>query len=258
MKRFISSPLFLLLLFACSAQAQLTIKVTAIPANTPPGSSIYIAGNFNNWDPGDATKILTALGGGQFSIVLNPPNGTVEFKLTRGSWATVEGDANGNQQANHVTTYNGQPKTVEVPILTWEDQGSGSTGTAAPNVQIMDTDFYIPQLNRSRRIWLYLPPDYASTTKKYPVLYMQDAQNLFDASTSFSGEWEVDESLNDLHAQGDYGCIVVGIDNGGSHRLDEYSPWVNPDYGGGEGDEYLEFMVNTLKPYIDANYRTLP
>ena len=253
--------LFFFLLGIWPAEAQLTIKITAIPANTPPGSSIHIAGTFNNWNPADATKILTALGGGQFSIVLNPPNGTVKFKFTRGgSWTTVEGDANGNQQVDHVTTYNGQPKTIELPILSWEDLSGGSTGgsTAAPNVQVLDNDFYIPQLNRNRRIWLYLPPDYQSSLKKYPVLYMHDAQNLFDVTTSFSGEWEVDESLNALHAQGDYGCIVVGIDNGESHRLDEYSPWVNTQYGGGEGDEYLEFIVNILKPYIDTNYRTFP
>ena len=260
MKLAIYTAFFWLLPGAYSAEAQLTIKVTAIPANTPPNASIHIAGTFNNWNPGDATKILTTLGGGQFSIVLNPPTGTVKFKFTRGSWATVEGDANGNQQPDHETTYNGQPKTVELPILTWEDEGGGgpSGSTAAPNVQVMDDNFYIPQLNRNRRIWLYLPPDYASTTKKYPVLYMHDGQNLFDATTSFSGEWAVDESLNTLHAQGDYGCIVVGIDNGGVHRLDEYSPWLNPAYGGGEGDEYLEFIINTLKPYVDANYRTLP
>jgi len=259
MKPVPSIALFWLLLAAFPADAQLTIKVTAIPANTPPGSSIYIAGTFNNWDPADASKILSPLGGGQFSIVLNPPVGTVKFKFTRGTgWATVEGNANGNQQPDHETTYNGQPKTVELPILTWEDQGSGSNGTAAANVQVMDANFYLPQLNRNRRIWLYLPPDYASTTKKYPVLYMHDGQNLFDASSSFSGEWEVDESLNELFTQGDYGCIVVGIDNGESHRLDEYSPWINAQYGGGEGDEYLDFLVNTLKPYIDANYRTLP
>ncbi len=262
MKLSICTAIFLFLLGLSPADAQLTIKVTAIPANTPPGSSIYIAGTFNNWDPADATKILTPLGGGQFSIVLNPPNGTVKFKFTRGTgWATVEGNANGTQQADHETTYNGQPKTVELPILTWEDL-SGNTpagSTAAANVQILDNNFSIPQLNRNRRIWLYLPPDYQTTTKKYPVLYMQDAQNLFDVTTSFSGEWEVDESLNQLFAQGDYGCIVVGIDNGGEHRLDEYSPWVNSEYNeGGEGGEYLDFMVNTLKPYIDANYRTLP
>ena len=240
------------------AKAQLTLNVTAVPANTPANANIHIAGTFNNWNPGDATKILTPLGGGQYSITLFPPNGTVEFKFTRGSWATVEGNANGGQLPNRTTTYNGQPKTVNLTILTWEDLAGGSISTAAPNVQILDNAFYIPQLNRNRRIWLYLPPDYQTTGKKYPVLYMHDGQNLFDAATSFSGEWKIDESLNDLHAQGDWGCIVVGIDNGGQYRLDEYSPWVNPQYGGGQGDEYVEFLVNTLKPYIDANYRTLP
>ncbi len=85
---------------------------------------------------------------------------------------------------------------------------------------------------------------------------MHDGQNLFIPETSFAGEWEIDESLNQLFEQGDEGCIVIGIDNGGSTRTDEYSPWVNVNFGGGEGDEYMEFIVNTLKPHIDANYRT--
>ncbi|MBK6995954.1 MAG: hypothetical protein IPH31_13905 [Lewinellaceae bacterium] len=244
--------------FALIAQAQLTLNLTAVPANTPPGANIYVAGNFNTWNPGDATKILTPLGGGQYTITLFPPIGTVEFKFTRGNWPTVEGNATGGQLPNRSTAYNGQPTTLNLTILTWEDLVGGGNGTAAPNVQILDNAFYMPQLNRNRRVWLYLPPDYQTTGKNYPVLYMHDGQNLFDQTTSFSGEWEVDESLNDLHAQGDWGCIVVGIDNGGQYRLDEYSPWVNLQYGGGQGDEYLEFIINTLKPYIDANYRTLP
>lgn len=69
---------------------------------------------------------------------------------------------------------------------------------------------------------------------------MHDAPDLFDITTSFSGEWEVDESLNDLFQQGDYGCIVVGIDNGGVNRLDECSPWVNTDEN--EGRERAEPM----------------
>ena len=62
---------------------------------------------------------------------------------------------------------------------------------------------------------------------------MHDGQNVFETATSFSGEWEVDESLNTLHENGDYGCIVVAIDNGGAFRIDEYSPWINTQYGGG-------------------------
>jgi metallo-beta-lactamase class B len=253
----------LLLAFICAntlaLNAQLTLRVTAIPSNTPPGANIHVAGTFNNWNPSDATKILALNLDGNYTITLTPAAGEVKFKFTRGSWATVEGNANGGFLPDRVLNYNGQPTTVDLTILSWEDLGgTGGGGTAAPNVQILDNNFYIPQLNRNRRIWLYLPPDYNTSTKQYPVLYMHDGQNLFDQNTSFSGEWEVDESLNELHAQGDRGCIVVGIDNGGQFRLDEYSPWVNPQYGGGQGDEYVEFIVSTLKPYIDANYRTLP
>lgn len=238
---------------------QLTLKVLSIPANTPPGASIYAVGTFNNWNPGDPATILTPLGNGQFSITINPPVGEVKYKFTRGSWATVEGNANGGFLPDRVLNYNGQPTTVELTILSWEDLGGGGNSTAAPNVAILDDDFYMPQLNRNRRIWVYVPPDYQTTTKKYPVLYMHDGQNLFDATTSFSGEWEVDESLNELHSEGDYGCIVVGIDNGGASRLDEYSPWLNTQYNeGGEGALYVEFIVNTLKPHIDSLYRTLP
>lgn len=242
------------------AQAQLTLHVNSIPANTPPGASIYVAGTFNNWNPGDPAAILTPLGGGQYQIVLNPPAGQVKFKFTRGNWTAVEGNASGGFLPDRALDYSGQATTVDLSILSWEDlSGGGNNSTAAPNVQIMDSSFFMPQLNRSRRIWLYLPPDYQTSSKSYPVLYMQDGQNLFDANTSFAGEWKVDESLNELFDQGDYGCIVVGIDNGGQYRLDEYSAWVNSEYHqGGQADEYLDFLVNTLKPYVDAHYRTLP
>ena len=241
--------------------AQLTIVVTDIPANTPADADIYIAGNFNNWSEGDANYILQKQNNDTYSIELMPSNGTVEFKFTRGSWTTVEGNASGGYQPNHSVQYNGSPLTHEVPILSWEDLAGGGNSTAADNVQILDTDFYIPQLDRHRRIWLYLPPDYATSTKKYPVLYMHDGQNLFDESTSFSGEWKVDESLNTLFDQGDYGIIVVGIDNGSGDRINEYSPWTFTYQGqtfGGEGAEYVDFIVETLKPHIDSNYRTLP
>jgi len=118
--------------------------------------------------------------------------------------------------------------------------------------------FYMPQLDRARDIWVYLPYDYQSSTKKYPVLYMQDGQNLFEDSTSFVGEWHVDEALDSLFEEGNYGCIVVGIENGGALRVEEYMPHVHPEYGGGRGSDYVNFIVQTLKPHIDSTYRTLP
>ncbi len=132
------------------------------------------------------------------------------------------------------------------------------TSTAANNVQVLSDILTIPKLQRKRTIRLYLPPDYATGTKKYPVLYMHDGQNLFDAKTSFVGEWGVDEALNTLHASHGIGVIVVGIDNGQSKRVNEYSPWENPKYSPAEGREYVDFIIQKVKPYIDTNYRTLP
>lgn len=124
--------------------------------------------------------------------------------------------------------------------------------SASANVHILDTGFLMPQLSRTRRIWVYLPAEYFTTRQRYPVLYMHDGQNLFDAQTSFSGEWGVDEIMDAMQAA----CIVVGIDNGGVKRMTEYNPNDNLQQGKGEGKAYLEFIVKTLKPFIDKRYRT--
>jgi predicted alpha/beta superfamily hydrolase len=236
--------------------SQVTFRLDSIPDNTPPEDFIYIAGNFNGWQPGDVNYRLLKDGQGIWWITLGiAPEGTqIQFKFTRGSWETVEKGPNGEELNNRLFTY-GNGDTVGVIIYNWAEGGGGST--AAENVAVMDEDFYMPQLDRSRRIWIYLPPDYETSGKDYPVLYMHDGQNLFDSYTSYAGEWEVDETLNGLYDQGFSVPIVVGIDNGAEYRIDEYSPWPHVGYGGGDGDLYMEFIVETLKPYIDQNYRTL-
>ena len=111
-----------------------------------------------------------------------------------------------------------------------------------------------PELNTKKKIWLYLPKSYTNSTIDYPVIYMHDAQNLFDASTSFVGEWNIDEYIDSLSEKE---VIVVGIEHGNEKRIEELTPYVHKDYGGGKGDSYLLFIINTLKPQIDSNYRTL-
>ena len=128
--------------------------------------------------------------------------------------------------------------------------------TATENVKIISEKFEIPQLKTTRRIWIYLPKDYETSHKKYEVMYLQDAQNLFDDATSYAGEWQVDETLNKIFEKTGKSLIVVGIDNGGEKRIEELSPYKNAKYGGGNGDNYVKFIVETLKPYIDKNYRT--
>lgn len=129
--------------------------------------------------------------------------------------------------------------------------------TATKNVSIIEKEFLIPELNTiSHKIWVYLPPNYNEASKKYPVIYMHDGQNLFDNATSYIGEWEVDKTLNELFNKTGKGFIIVGIENGGEERINEYTPWKNEKYGGGKGAIYINFIVNTLKPYIDTTYRT--
>ncbi len=111
-----------------------------------------------------------------------------------------------------------------------------------------------PQLGREKHIWVYLPYNYSSSNKSYPVIYMHDGQRVFDHAESPKRDWHVEEKLNDLHSE----TIIIGIEHGGStHRIDEMTPFPNEKYGGGHADDYLDFIINTLKPYVDNNYRTL-
>jgi predicted alpha/beta superfamily hydrolase len=139
-------------------------------------------------------------------------------------------------------------------FLLAQDKKSNSSSSSS-NVHIVDTSFFIPQLNRYRRVWIYLPATYTATKKKYPVIYMQDGQNVFDQRTSFAGGWGVDEALDTLGlAIGE--SIVVAIDNGGEKRMNEYSPYDMEKYGKGEGGQYIDFIAKTLRPYINKHYRT--
>ncbi|MBT9392814.1 T9SS type A sorting domain-containing protein [Hymenobacter sp. NST-14] len=263
MNRFLLAALLGLL--AGSARAQTTVRLTSIPAATPAGATLYLAGTVNNWTPNSAAHAFSRNPDGTYQLTLPATvTGTIEFKFTRGSWATVEADAQFNDIGNRRYTIGSGPATVELQVAAWKDQGNGGGNCQStalqPNVQVLSTAFQMPQLGRTRRIWVYLPNDYATApAKRYPVLYMHDGQNVFDACTSFSGEWGVDETLSQLQQQGldATSSIVVAVDNGGADRLNELSPWNNPQYGGGQGDQYVDFLAQTLKPYIDQQYRTL-
>ncbi len=138
------------------------------------------------------------------------------------------------------------------------NMGLNTENTIDGEVEIIN-EFDMPELGRTRTLRIFLPEGYRDSDKRYPVIYMHDGQNLFDDHTSFAGEWKIDETINAFIRDLKWvGAIVVGIDNGGDLRLNEYSPWFNSDRnGGGEGDRYVDFLVKTLKPWIDNRYRTL-
>jgi predicted alpha/beta superfamily hydrolase len=112
------------------------------------------------------------------------------------------------------------------------------------------------ELGNRRDILVYLPSSYDKSDKPYPVLYMHDGQNLFDPATSFAGEWGVDTALARAPRKGRR-AIVVGIPNAGIDRIREYSPFVDARIGGGAGEAYLGWLEGTVKPIVDARYRTI-
>ena len=145
-------------------------------------------------------------------------------------------------------------KPVEVlPYLEYA-QRDGRKHTVVGDVRIIP-EVYSPQLETKRDVLVYLPPSYLTTERRYPVLYMQDGQNLFDNATSFAGQdWQVDETMERLSGEG-YEAIVVGIYHGGERRLNEYNPF--PGRINAQGEQYVAFLSETLKPLIDAYFRTL-
>jgi predicted alpha/beta superfamily hydrolase len=122
-------------------------------------------------------------------------------------------------------------------------------------------DVHAPELHNYRDVYVYLPPSYASGSAagvRYPVVYMHDGQNLFDPEISFSGAWRVDLAMQTASRLG-YEAIVVGVANMGGARLDEYSPFFDETVGGGgSADLYVDFLLHTLKPLVDAQFRTRP
>jgi predicted alpha/beta superfamily hydrolase len=115
---------------------------------------------------------------------------------------------------------------------------------------------------KPRTVSVYLPPDYhQDAAERFPVLYMQDGQNLFDPSRSFAGTaWRADETAQELILKKKIQpLLIVAIDNTGD-RLDEYTPVrarMRGTEAGGRADEYGRWLTHELKPFIDAQYRTL-
>lgn len=242
---------FLVTAFTSTAQHKVRFVIDKFPAYHKPGQPVYLSGNFNGWNPKNEKFRLKNNG-----ITIELAKGMIEYKFTQGSWESVESGADGRPTENRLLTLENDT-VIHVDIDHWADYfpKKEKETTASSNVHILDTSFYIPQLNRHRRVWIYLPASYSNSRKKYPVLYMQDGQNLFDNATAAYGEWGVDEALDSLSKK--FGeTIVVAVDHGNEKRINEYAPFDMEKYGKGEGPAYVDFMVHTLMPYINKHYRT--
>jgi predicted alpha/beta superfamily hydrolase len=248
----------LLLLINCTllfGQVRVTFKTGNVPTDKTPLKAIFLAGDFNNWNPADSAWLLTHDATGGYSLLKQIPAGKYSFKCTKGSWDKVESTVSGGDVSNRDIAIV-HDTTIILNIQSWKDDHPpvAKKHTSSANVHIITDSFNMPQLGRHRRLWIYLPADYSTSHKKYPVIYMHDGQNLFDDYTSSYGEWGIDELLDKMPVSDQ--CIIVGIDHGGDYRITEYDPY-DSKYGKGRGDDYVDFLAKTLKPYIDKNYRTL-
>jgi predicted alpha/beta superfamily hydrolase len=147
------------------------------------------------------------------------------------------------------------------PVTPSDQTQPPSAGTLAARLK-KEEHFVSRLVEEHHDLLVYLPPMYeAEGGRRFPVLYMQDGQNLFDPETSFikGNYWRMGETADALTAAGAIEpLIIVGIYNSGERRIDEYTPVEDKRLGGGHADAYGRMLVEELKPFVDAHYRTLP
>lgn len=223
--------------------------VASAPAGTP-----HLAGDFNGWTQTPMT--VGPLGLFEATVTPLPGSASLQYKFTAGDWSREESGYRG--PANNRTL----PATAQAAaaiIRAWGSDAAPSD-TAIGDLRIL-SDFDAPELGRTATLRILLPPGYATSGRHYPVLYMQDGQNLFNTATAaFGVEWQADEAAWVGQLEGAHsGLIIVGIDNSANRSCD-YTPFagsVGCDAGTPLGEGYADFVAGRVKPYIDATYRTL-
>jgi predicted alpha/beta superfamily hydrolase len=218
---------------------------------------VFLTGSFNAWTIRDDRFKMEKVKSGHYQYTFEAiakDQNLFEYKYVKGGWESEELDQEGHPPSNRKME---SPKgKVSDVVPRWKKHDNTYDAAFYPDIRIVAQKFNIPQLRRKRRISVLLPWNYEKTTRKYPVLYLQDGQNLFEPEAPF-GTWGVDKQLAMLAKQGFGDFIVVAIDHGGRERIREFSPYTSEKWGIGQGRDYARFMAETLKPFIDKEFRTL-
>lgn len=219
---------------------------------------VFVAGTFNGWNANNPDYQLQPTDRpGEYRIELDLPDDTtyVEYKYTRGGWESVELNYSGQNTINRGKRTDQVWRHVD-RVERWAGTGIFYRQELLPRIEVISEAFEIPQLIRTRRIAALLPHNYYETDKRYPVLYLQDGQNLFDDYAPY-GSWGVDKRLAMLSEVGMGDIIIISIDHAESDRMGEFTPSFRTKLGRGDGKKYVRFLADTLKPYIDDHFRTL-
>ena len=245
---------------------EVTFNIT-VPENTPKQQVLYLSGSvpaLGNWDA--AGVPLTRTDDGRYTATVKDlqNSGEYAFKVTRGTWGTVETQQDGRDLKNHTFTAAKDAK-VEVTVQDWIDHGQAVPGRVTMTGHIVMhknaiNSKHLPGV--ARTLAVFLPPDYEKNKEqRYPVLYFQDGQNLFDEATSYQGiEWKLDEAAQKLMTEGKIKpAILVGVFNS-----EQRTPEFTPPFAAGsikeqpKGDAYARMVAEEAKPFIDKTYRTTP
>ena len=216
---------------------------------------VYISGNFNSWRTQDKDFMMERIGNNSYEYEF--PNDfdfpeELLFKFTKGDWSEVEIDAQGNRTENRSTKNHSGIQNEYV--ARWRKNWLPFKQSFLPQVLLISDEFEIPQLNKTRKIWALLPHDYDNSSERYPVMYLQDAQNLFNEAAQY-GNWEIDKKLAVMSEYKIGKIIIIAIEHAEEDRIKEYNVGKTV-LGKGQGKKYIRFVTETLKPFVDSNFRT--
>lgn len=219
-----------------------------------PNAEIYITGSslvLGNWQPDLVPLSYISEDIWQITLPFNF-NESFEYKFTQGDWSVEIADKNGSVLPNFVGLAD-KDKTIVIKAEQWTSKSQNTlsgqiTGTVEYHQHFSSEDI----LERDIIVWL--PPGYNKDMQQsYPVLYMHDGQNIIDpATSSFGVDWQMDETSTDMMNNNEMEkIIIVGINNS-KDRSTELDPTLK------QGQQYMDFVINIIKPFIDSNYRTKP
>lgn len=216
---------------------------------------VCITGNFCGWSIDNQAFRLRQVEGNHYAIDLTVDETwpeLIEYKYYRGSEGSLELDELGEPTANRTVARDKASVQDDVPY--WQWNGQPINPAFLPIEQTLYLEY--PGSDVPRRVQVALPYDYDYSGESYPVLYLNDGQNLMGEGAGF-GSWLTEFRLAQLATRRQHGVIIVAIDHAEANRLKEYTvEALKPKLGGGR--TYLDFVVKTLKPAIDATFRTLP
>jgi predicted alpha/beta superfamily hydrolase len=223
--------------------------VVRVPENTPPRYPLFLTGDGPLGDWSATGTPLTPGDDGTYRAWLDlQPEFRGRFLITSGRWRGAETDPSGNERRAH--ELRAGARGVEIRVGGW-----GRTSVR------YHPEFGSAFLPHRRTVSVWLPPGYLlESNRRYPVFYMHDGQNLFDANTAFAGNpWWADESAErEVRAGRVPPLIIVGVANT-PDRLDEYGPRrCGRNRTHDHSRAYGRFLVEEVKPFIDSTYRTLP